>query len=47
MGEPMDNFFNYITKHIDQQEVDIWFNMNNILPEKMEYRRLGWIGCTP
>ena len=32
----MDTFFNYITKHIDQQEVDIWFNMNNILPEKME-----------
>ena len=32
----MDNFFNYVTKQIEQKEVDIWFSMNNILPEKME-----------
>lgn len=32
----MDNFFNYITKQIDRKEVDIWFSMNNIIPERME-----------
>ena len=32
----MDNFFNYITKNLDPDEVDIWFRVNNIIPEKME-----------
>ena len=32
----MDNFFNYITKNLDPEEVDIWFKVNNIIPEKME-----------
>jgi hypothetical protein len=32
----MDNFFNYITKNLDPEEVDIWFRVNNIIPEKME-----------
>lgn len=32
----MDNFFNYVTKQVEQKEVDIWFSMNNIIPEKME-----------
>ena len=32
----MDNFFNYITKNLDPEEVDIWFRGNNIIPEKME-----------
>ena len=32
----MDNFFNYITKNLDPEEVDVWFRINNIIPEKME-----------
>ena len=32
----MENFFNYITKPIPQEEVDIWFRVNHIIPEKME-----------
>jgi len=32
----MENFFNYITKPVPQEDVDIWFRVNNILPEKME-----------
>ena len=32
----MDNFFNYITKHLDSEEVDVWFKVNNIVPEKLE-----------
>lgn len=32
----MDNFFNYITKNLDPDEVDVWFRVNNIIPEKME-----------
>jgi hypothetical protein len=32
----MDNFFNYITKNVNPEDVDIWFKSNNIIPEKME-----------
>jgi hypothetical protein len=32
----MENFFNYITKPVPQEEVDIWFRVNHIIPEKME-----------
>ena len=32
----MENFFNYISKPLPNDEVDIWFRMNNIIPEKME-----------
>lgn len=32
----MENFFNYLSKNLDQEEVDIWFNANNIIPEKLE-----------
>jgi hypothetical protein len=32
----MENFFNYITKPIPPDEVDIWLKVNNIIPEKME-----------
>lgn len=32
----MDNFLNYITKQIDSKEVEIWFSMNNVIPEKMD-----------
>lgn len=32
----MENFFNYISKPLDNEEVDIWFRTNNIIIEKME-----------
>jgi len=32
----MENFFNYITKPLDPDDVDIWFKANNIIPEKLE-----------
>ena len=32
----MENFFNWITKPITEEEVEIWFNMNNIVLERAE-----------
>ena len=32
----MENFFNYLSKPIPFDEVDIWFKINNIIPEKLE-----------
>jgi len=32
----MENFFNWITKPIPLEEVDVWFNVNNIINEKSE-----------
>jgi hypothetical protein len=32
----MENFFNYISKPLEYNEVDIWFKTNNIIFEKME-----------
>jgi len=32
----MENFFNYISKPVPQEDVDIWFRVNNIIPEKLE-----------
>jgi hypothetical protein len=32
----MDNFFNYISKPISPEDVDILFRVNNIIPEKLE-----------
>ena len=32
----MDNFFNYITKNLNPEDVDTWFRVNNIISEKME-----------
>lgn len=32
----MENFFNWITKPIPPEEVDVWFNVNNIIHEKSE-----------
>ena len=32
----MDNFLNYITKNLDPEQVDIWFRVNNIIPERMD-----------
>ena len=31
-----NNFFNYITKQLNKEEIDIWFRTNNIIPEKIE-----------
>ena len=32
----MENFFNYVTKPLDQEDVDKWFRSNNIVFEKLE-----------
>lgn len=32
----MDNFFNYIAKKLNPEDVDTWFRSNNIISEKME-----------
>jgi len=32
----MENFFNYIAKPVSSEDVDIWFRINNIIPEKLE-----------
>lgn len=32
----MENFFNYVTKPLPPEDVDIWFKSNNIIPEKLE-----------
>jgi len=32
----MENFFNWISKPMDSEDVEIWFNMNNMIPEKGE-----------
>ena len=34
--DSMDNFFNYIAKPINKEDIDTWFKINNILPEKLE-----------
>jgi hypothetical protein len=32
----MENFFNYISKPLLREDVDVWFRSNNIIPEKLE-----------
>ena len=32
----MENFFNYLSKPVPEEEVDLWFKINNIIPEKLE-----------
>jgi hypothetical protein len=32
----MENFFNYITKPLNPDDVEVWFRANNIIHEKME-----------
>ncbi len=32
----MENFFNYITKPIPPEDVEVWFRVNNIILEKLE-----------
>jgi hypothetical protein len=32
----MENFFNYISKPIPNEDVILWFKINNIIPEKLE-----------
>lgn len=31
----MENFFNYITKPLSPEDVDVWFRSNNIITEKL------------
>lgn len=35
----MDHFFNWLTKPMSQDEVDVWYKANNILPELTELFR--------
>jgi len=30
------NFYNYISKELPDDDIEIWFRVNNIIPEKME-----------
>jgi hypothetical protein len=32
----MEEFYNYISKHLEPEQVELWFKSNNIIPEKME-----------
>lgn len=32
----MENFFNYVSKPVSPEDVDLWFRVNNIYPEKLE-----------
>ena len=32
----MENFFNYISKPISPDDVDVWLRINNVIPEKLE-----------
>ena len=32
----MENFFNWVTKPLMDDEVEVWLNMNNMIPEKGE-----------
>jgi hypothetical protein len=32
----MENFFNYISKPLLPEDVDVWFRVNNIISEKLE-----------
>lgn len=32
----MENFYNYISKPIPSEDVDVWFKVNNIIFEKLE-----------
>jgi hypothetical protein len=32
----MENFFNYIAKPLPEDDVNIWFSVNNLIPEKSE-----------
>jgi hypothetical protein len=32
----MENFFNYISKPVNPDDVQVWLSINNIIPEKVE-----------
>lgn len=32
----MENINNWLTKPVEKDDVELWFNMNNMIPEKME-----------
>jgi hypothetical protein len=34
--DSMENFFNYLSKPVSNEDADIWFKSNNIIFEKME-----------
>ena len=31
----MENFFNYVSKPVSSEDVEVWFKINNIYPEKL------------
>ena len=35
----MENFYSWMIKPVSSEDVEIWFNMNNIIPEKRELFR--------
>jgi hypothetical protein len=35
----MENFYSWMIKPVNPEDVEIWFNMNNIIPEKRELFR--------
>ena len=39
----MENFFNYITSPLGNDEIDVWFKSNNICFEKLELDHQGTI----
>ena len=36
MSDSMENFYSWMIKPISSDDVEIWFNMNNMIPEKRE-----------
>jgi hypothetical protein len=32
----MENFFNWISKPVKPEDIEVWFNVNNMIPEKGE-----------
>jgi hypothetical protein len=32
----MDNFYSWMIKPVGREDVEVWFNMNNMIPEKRE-----------
>ena len=32
----MENFFNWISKPVKPEDIEVWFSVNNMIPEKGE-----------
>ena len=32
----MENFYNWITQPVPKEDVEIWFNIHNMIPERVE-----------